>query len=62
MGAKTKDQIRNEIARLQGDVAMMKAQMASSTSKSYKASMRNSIALIQAKIARLKADLKNAPK
>jgi hypothetical protein len=62
MGARTKEQIRNDIASRQAHVASMKAQMANSTDKNYKAYMRNAIALEQGRIAQLKADLKNAPK
>lgn len=60
MGSKSKDQIRNQIASLQANIASMKARAANSSDKNFKAYMRNQIALAQGQIAQLKADLKNA--
>lgn len=59
MGAKSKDQIRNEIASLQANIASMKAQLPNKD-KNAKAQLRNNIALAQGRLAQLKADLKNA--
>lgn len=59
MGAKSKDQIRNQIASTQAHIASMKAQLPNKDANA-KAQLRNSIALAQGRLAQLKADLKNA--
>ena len=60
MGARTKDQIRNDIASLQGIIASQKAQVANTTDKNAKARIRDMIAYNQGRLAKLKAELKNA--
>ncbi|MBR5283005.1 MAG: hypothetical protein IKU22_09540 [Alistipes sp.] len=59
MGAKSKDQIRNQIASLQANIASMKAQLPNKDANA-KAALRNNIAIAQGRLAQLKADLKNA--
>ena len=59
MGAKTKDQICNEIAASQSFIASLKAQLPSKDANA-KAQLKTQIALEQGRLAQLKADLKNA--
>lgn len=62
MGAKTKDQIRNEIAIYQSVIANQRVILARAKEKNTKEQIRGNIAYHQGKIAQLKAELKNAPK
>lgn len=62
MGAKTKDQIRNEIAIYQSVIAKERVRLSSTKDKNIKEQIRGNIAYHQGKIAQLKAELKNAPK
>lgn len=62
--ATTKAEIREKIARKQGELARMKAHLAGlpKTSKDAIHVTRGQIASLQGEIARLKAKLANAPK